>query len=150
MTNRTAAERADYLSRRRARMLPALAVIYLSQQVTFFSALDPAGHESSRAVKIGAWLVLSAVLLAGLTTRGFWFQPREVRELIDDESTRANRLDAIRYGYIAGMLTAMAIYFWVQVQPLTAMETIHLVLSAGLGVALVRFGFLERRAHKDG
>ena len=150
MTERSAAERADFLSRRRARMLPILAVIYLSQQVSFFSALDPAGHESARMVKIGAWLVLSLVLLAALTTKAFWFQPREVRDLIDDEGTRANRFDAIRYGFIAGMLMAVAIYFWVQIDPLTAMETIHLILSAGLGVALVRFGFLERRAHRDG
>jgi hypothetical protein len=150
MSDRTAAERADYLSRRRARTLPVLAVLYLSQQVTFFSALDTAGHESARTVKVGAWLLLSVVLLAALTTKGFWLQPREVRELIDDENTRANRLEAIRYGYVAGMLMAMLIYFWTQVEPLTAMETIHLILSAGLGVALVRFGFLERRAHKDG
>ena len=150
MTGRTAAERADFLSRRRARMLPFLAVIYLSQQVTFFSALDPAGHESARAVKIGAWLVLSLVLLAALTTKGFWLQPREVRDLIDDENTRANRLEAIRYGYIAAMLMAMVVYFWAQMDTLSAMETVHLVLSAGLGVALIRFGFLERRAHQDG
>jgi hypothetical protein len=150
MTERTMAERADFLSRRRARMLPFLAVIYLSQQVTFFSALDSANHESARAVKIGAWLVLSLVLLAALTTKGFWLQPREVRELIDDENTRANRLDSIRYGYIAAMLMAMIVYFWAQVDVLSAMETVHLVLSAGLGVALIRFGFLERRAHRDG
>ena len=131
-------------------MLPFLAVIYLSQQVTFFSALDPAGHESARAVKIGAWLVLSLVLLAALTTKGFWLQPREVRDLIDDENTRANRREAIRYGYIAAMLMAMIVYFWAQVDTLSAMETVHLVLSAGLGVALIRFGFLERRAHQDG
>ena len=148
MNQRSVSERAEYLSRKRARMLPFLAIIYLSQQVTFFSALDTPGHESARTVKIGAWLVLSAVLLAALTTKAFWFERREVRELIDDEHTRANRLDAIRYGYIASMVTAMAIYFWVQVQSLTAMETIHLVLSAGLGAALVRFGFLERRAHE--
>ena len=149
MTERTMAERADFLSRRRARMLPFLAVIYLSQQVTFFSALDSANHESARAVKIGAWLVLSLVLLAALTTKGFWLQPREVRELIDDENTRANRMDSIRYGYIAAMLMALAIYFLTQVEEQTAMETIHLILSAGLGVALVRFGYLERRAHRD-
>lgn len=148
MTDRTAAERAEILSRRRARMLPALAAIYLSQQVTFFSALDPAGHESARTVKIGGWLLLSAILLAALTTKGFWFHPREVRNLIDDENTRANRMDAIRYGFIAAMLMAMIAYFWVQIDPLTAMETVHLVLSAGLGAALVRFGFLERRAHR--
>jgi len=150
MTERTMAERADYLSRRRARTLPALAVIYLSQQATFFSALDNGNHVSARAVKIGAWLVLSAVLLAALTTKGFWFQPRQVRDMIDDENTRANRLEAIRYGYIAGMLMAMVIYFWAQMDPLNAMETIHLILSAGLGVALVKFGLLERRAHRDG
>ena len=149
MTDHTAAQRADYLSRRRARMLPVLAILYLSQQATFFSALDNGNHESARAVKIGAWLILSAVLLAALTTKGFWLQPREVRELIDDENTRANRLDAIRFGYIASMMVAMAIYFWTQVQTLSAMETIHLILSAGLGVALVRFGFLERRAHRS-
>ena len=131
-------------------MLPFLAVIYLSQQVTFFSALDPGGHESARAVKIGAWLVLSAILLAALTTKGFWLQPREVRDLIDDENTRANRLEAIRYGYIAAMLMAMIVYFWAQVDVLSAMETVHLVLSACLGVALIRFGFLERRAHRYG
>jgi len=143
------AEKADYLSKRRARTLPALVVIYLSQQVTFYSAVDPAGHEGARAVKIGAWMVLSAVLLAALTTKGFWFQPKEVRDMIDDENTRANRLDAIRYGYIAAMLMALAIYFLTQVEEQTAMETIHLILSAGLGVALVRFGYLERRAHRD-
>ena len=150
MTDRSMAERVDFLSRRRARILPLLAVIYLSQQATFFSALDPAGHESARTVKIGAWLLLSVVLLAALTTKGFWFERRHVRDMIDDENTRANRLDAIRYGFIAAMLTAMGIYFWVQVEPLTAMGTIHLILSAGLGVALIRFGFLERRAHHDG
>ena len=149
MVERSAAQRADHLSRRRARMLPALAAMYLAQQVTFFSALDPAGHESARTVKMGAWLLLSVVLLAALTTKGFWLQPREVRELIDDKNTRANRLDGIRWGFIAAMLMAMIIYFWVQVEQLTAMEAIHLILSAGLGAALVRFGFLERRAHRD-
>jgi hypothetical protein len=48
------------------------------------------------------------------------------------------------------MLMAMIAYFWVQFDPLSAMETVHLVLSAGLGAALARFGFLERRAHRYG
>src|SRR5204862_7119577 len=106
-------------------------------------------HESGRTVNSVAGVLLSVVLLCALTTKGFWLQPREVRELIDDENTRANRHDGIRWGFIAAMLTAMIIYFWVQVGQLTAMEAIHLILSAGLGAALVRFGFLERRAHRD-
>jgi hypothetical protein len=149
MSEPSYAKRADELSRRRARMLPVLAIIYLSQQATFFSALDPAGHESARTAKIGAWLLLSAILLAALTTKAFWLEKREVRDLIDDENTRANRLDAIRYGFIASMLMTMATYLLVPFEPITATEAAHLILSCGLGAALLRFGFLERRAHRD-
>ena len=56
------AEKADYLSNRRARMLPALAVIFLSQQATFFSQMS-GQHLSAEKAKISAWLVLSIVML---------------------------------------------------------------------------------------
>ena len=36
----TVPEKAEYLSRRRARMLPALAVIFLSQQAAFLSSVN--------------------------------------------------------------------------------------------------------------
>src|SRR5438270_11878605 len=65
------ADKAEYLSKRRARMLPALAVIFLSQQATFFSEMSGGGHVSAEKAKISAWLVLLIVLLAGLGTRGF-------------------------------------------------------------------------------
>jgi hypothetical protein len=150
MNQRSMAEKAEYLSRRRARMLPALAVIYLAQQGSYFSALESPAHTSSYTFRISAWLVLSAVLLAALATKGFWFQPREVRDLIDDEHTRANRLDALRLGFVLAMLTGMAVYFVDQFEPLTAGAAAHLILTFGLGAALIRFGYLERRAHRDG
>jgi hypothetical protein len=148
MPAQTAAERADRLSRRRARMLPFLAVIYLAQQATYISALSGDPHRPAEHVKIGAWIVLSLVILAALVTKGFWLQPREVRDLIDDESSRANRLDGIRWGFICGMLAAVGAYFLAQFQALDAGEVVHLVLSFGLGAALIRFGMLERRAHR--
>ena len=150
MSDISASERADQLSRRRARMLPVLAILYFSQQATFFSALDPDGHESARAVKIGAWLLLSAILLAALTTKAFWLERKEVRDLIDDEGTRANRHEAVKYGFVAAMLMTMGTYLLVWIEPITAPEAAHLILSAGIGAALLRFGFLERRAHRDG
>ena len=127
-------------------MLPFLAIIYLTQQATFFAGDAPmsAGH-----VKIGAWLVLSLILLLAIATNGFWFQRREIRELIDDENTRANRASAMSFGFIAGMLAAMALYFLNQFERVQTHEAIHIILSAGLGAALLRFGFLERRAHRD-
>jgi hypothetical protein len=150
MNERTISERAEYLSKRRARTLPALAVIYLVQQGTYFSALQSPSHTSSYTFRISAWLILSAVLLAALTTKGFWLQPRAIRDLIDDEHTRANRLDALRLGFIFAMLTGMAVYFIDQFEPLTAGAAAHLILTFGLGSALVRFGLLERRGHRDG
>ena len=150
MSQRSVSERADYLSRRRARMLPILAIIYLTQQFSFLSALGDGTHRDVDHFKIGAWVVLSIVLLFALASKGFWFQPRQVRELIDDESTRANRLDAMRLGFLFACGAAIAAYFIAEFQPLTVGEAAHLVLTFGLGAALIRFGLLERRAHKDG
>jgi hypothetical protein len=149
MTERTISERADYLSRRRARSLPFLAIIYFTQQVTFLSALGNGPHRDVDHFKIGAWVVLSVVLLLALATKGFWLQPKPVRDLIDDESTRANRLDAMRIGFLFACFAALAAYFIAEFQPLTVGEAAHLVLTFGLGAALIRFGFLERRAHRD-
>ena len=148
MTEHSVSERADYLSRRRARILPALAAIYFAQQVTFVSALGNGAHRTVDHFKIGAWVVLSVILLLGLATKGFWLQPREVRDLIDDEGTRANRLEAIRIGFLFACGAAIATYFIAEFEPLTAGEAAHLVLTFGIGAALIRFGVLERRAHR--
>jgi hypothetical protein len=148
MTTRTTAEEADHLSRRRARMLPFLAVIYLSQQASFFASAR-AGDRPVDHVKIGAWVVLSLVLLAALTTKGFWLRSREVRDMIDDETTRAHRGDALGWGFIMATLTAIALYFVSMVEPLGAREAIHIIVSLGLAAAIIRFGMLERRAYRD-
>jgi hypothetical protein len=150
MTDTSTIERAEELSRKRARMLPFLAIIYLTQQATFFAGDAPPGFRDVDHVKIGAWLVLSLVLLLALATNGFWFQSKDVRDLINDESTRANRASAMTAGFVASMLGAIVIYFVEQFEPVTAREAIHIILSLGLGAALIRFGMLERRAHGNG
>ena len=146
MNQRTIAERADHLSRRRARMLPMLAVLYLVQQTIYFRSTASPHPRDVDYVWIGAWVVLSLLILAGLATKGFWLQQREVRDLIDDESSRANRLEGLRLGFIIVVLTAIALYLVDEFSPMTAREAIHVILSLGLGAALLRFGILERRA----
>jgi hypothetical protein len=149
MTDRSAGERADFLSRRRARMLPALAIIYFSQQAIYFRSTAATHPRDVDRLWIAAWVVLSLLILAGLVSKGFWFQPREVRDLIDDEHTRASRLEGLRVGFIVAMLTAILLYFVDQFTSMTAREAVHVILSLGLGAALLRFGLLERRAHRD-
>lgn len=142
------ADRAEYLSKRRARTLPALAVIFLSQQVTFFSQMS-GEHVSAERAKISAWLVLSVLLLFGLATKGFWLEPREVRDLVDDENTRANRNEAMRWGFLFAMGSAIAVYVVTMFEAVTGREAVHIVMSFGIAAALMRWGVLEKRAHRD-
>ena len=150
MNNPSNVEIADRLSRRRARMLPMLAIIFISQQASYFSGRIEDGTRTVDHVKIGAWLVLSIVMLLALTTGGFWFRPKEVRALLDDDVTRANRADALRIGFLVTMAGAIALYFVNAFEPMGARDAIHILMSFGIVAALLRFGYLERRAHRDG
>lgn len=148
MTERSAAEQAEQLSLRRARVLPLLVLIYVTQQFSYFSQT-----QTERLVdhaKIGAWVVLSLALLAALSTKGFWFHRQEVRDLIDDESTRSHRSDAMVWGFLVSMLAAILLYLVTMFEAVSAREAIHVIVSFGLAAALIRFGFLERRAHRNG
>jgi protein-S-isoprenylcysteine O-methyltransferase Ste14 len=145
MSQLSDAEQADRLSRRRARMTVALAIVFVSQQFTFFS--DRAeDYRPVTWVHTSGWLVLAAVILAGIATGGFWWKPRSVRALMEDEVTRENRHRALSLGFVLAMVTAIVLYAVDRFEPVGAPIAIHLILSVGLGAALVRFGALERRA----
>jgi len=143
-------ETADRLTRRRARMLPVLAIIFLTQQASYFAAVVEEGSRDVDHVKIGAWLILSIVMLLALTTGGFWFKPARIRALMDDEVTRANRTEAFRIGFLVTMIAAIGLYFITLFEPVSGREAIHILMTLGLAAALLRFGFLERRALKYG
>ena len=100
--------------------------------------------------KIGAWVVLSTVLLAALVTGGFWARRSELRAILNDETSQAHRSDALGVGFVIAMLTGIGLYVLNTVSPMSTREVIHLIVSFGIAGALVRFGFLERRAHSDG
>ncbi|HEX8366758.1 MAG TPA: hypothetical protein VF603_15875 [Allosphingosinicella sp.] len=143
-------EYADRLGRMRARMLPALALMFIVQQISFFTSRieDPARLVDS--VKIGAWLVMSIALLLILTTDGAWLQRPSVRALLNDEATRAHRAAAARVGFIASTLGGVCLYFISFLEPVGGRDAIHLLVTISLAAALLRFGFLERRAHRGG
>ena len=148
MTERSAAEQAEQMSLRRARVLPLLVLIYVTQQFSYFSQTQT--ERLVDHVRIGGWVVLSLVLLAALSTKGFWFHRQEVRDLIDDESTRSHRRDAMVWGFLASMLVAILLYVVAMFEAVSGREAINIIVSFGLAAALVRFGVLERRAHRNG
>ena len=143
------AEKAESRSKRRARMLPPLAASYLAQQASYFSTPATMAPRPVDTVKISAWLLLSIVLLAALATKGFWFHSKEVRDLIDDENTRANRNHAMRSGFLFAMGAGICVYVMTMFEPVTAREAVHIIMSAGIATALIQWGFLERRAYQD-
>jgi hypothetical protein len=140
------AETAEKLNRRRARMLPVLALFVIVQQAAFYTSVDR--MRPVDMVRNGGWLLLVAVILAGLLTGGFWRRSREVRQLMNDEVTRANRDNALVWGFTAAIAAGIVLYAIESFTPdaASAREVIHVIVSAGLVTALLRFGFLERRA----
>jgi len=146
MTSRDDIETADRLARMRAKLLPALAVIFIAQQGAHFMAGAEDGTRTVDLVRIGAWLFLSAILLVLLVTGGALFRRRNVRALLDDDVTRANRAQALRLGFIATMIGGIVLYVITLFEPVSGREAIHLLMTIGIAGALIRFGHLERRA----
>jgi hypothetical protein len=147
MNQRSISDQAERLSMRRARALPALGVIFLAQQASFLSMSEQAARPVDH-VKVGAWLVLTIVLLAGLATGGAWFRSRAVRELLNDESTRAHRRSGYAYGFWAAMGTAILLYVVNMFEPVSGRDAVHIIVTAAIAVALINFGRLEQRAHQ--
>ncbi len=137
-------DQADRLSRRRARMIPALAFFFLTQQISYFSNLP--GDRAVDKVRIGAWVAMSAVLLLFLANGGAWLRPAAVRALMNDEVTRANRAAAQQFGFLLAIGGAILLYPFVGKVELDARQVIHLIVSLGLAGGVLRFGMLERRA----
>lgn len=142
-------ETADRLSRRRARLLPAMAILFLSGQAIF--AIGP--EDSARAVdqmKVAAWLVWALALLFLLAAGGGVFRGKRVRALMDDEATRAHRGRAYAVGFWLAVGTAVGIYALTAFDGVKPREALHIVVTAAIAGALLTFGILEHRAHRDG
>ena len=141
-------EAADRLTRRRARILPAVGAIFLAQQAAYFAEPDAPARLVDN-VKIGAWLLLSIVLLLALATGGFWLKPKRVRALMDDDTARSNRAQALGLAFLVTMTVAILLYGVNLYEPMSGQETIHLLVSVGIVTGLFRFVYLERRDLKE-
>ena len=69
-----------------------------------------------------------------------------MRALMNDETTIANRRDAMVKGFWAMIATAFALYALSFFENIATRETLRLMLSAGVATAVLRFGILERRS----
>ena len=144
-------EQADRLSRGRARILPVLAIAIIAQQATFINTLEHGvPTRAVDIVRLGGWVVMVVFVLLMLITGGSWLRRRGVRALMNDEVTRANRSSAMACGFVVAVLTGMVAFVVAMYRVTDARVAIHVIVSTALAAALLRFGALERRAHKAG
>jgi hypothetical protein len=138
---------ADRVTRRRARMMPFLAILFLAGQPLYFARNQ---IEIETPVKTAIWLAWSAVLLLALAMAGGHFRGRAVRDLVEDEVTRANRLRAYAAGFWTAMATVFGIYGLSVFDNIQGRESVHLIMTFSIAVALITFAALEKRALRDG
>lgn len=145
MTDIRDIEKAEKIGRSRARMFAVQALIFASWQGVYFGSAFGDEVRTVDTVKIWVWIVWVVALLALLATGGGLMRSRNVRALLNDELTRANRLQAYVAGFWAAMVAAVGFYVIDLFDPVEAREAIHAIVSAALAAALITFAARERR-----
>jgi multisubunit Na+/H+ antiporter MnhB subunit len=146
MTNLTDVERAERISRSRAKLFALQGLMFIVWQALFFVGETDNPMRTATVFKVSAWLVWAVVLLLLLATGGALLRGRGVRHLLNDELTRMNRARSFVMGFWASALAAIALYIVTMFEPVSGREAIHIILSAGIGAALLTFAARERRS----
>jgi cation transport ATPase len=140
-------ETAERLGRSRSRVFFLMAIVLFSQQTMYFAS--PAASRAS-PFQIGAWFILIVLMLLLVATGGFLLKGRKVWDLLNDETSRMNRAAAQAVGFWVTIIAAMIIYVDAMFEPVTLNEALHIIVTLGVGAALISFAARERRAHRDG
>jgi hypothetical protein len=147
----TAGQIAERLQHRRTRIIWAQGIFFLIMQTSYYTTNMPSFDAPLRLVdqiRLSAFAVWAVALIFLLSVSGGVFRGKAVRALMDDELTRAHRASALTWGYYAAMAFAIVLYMVSQYVRISAPEAIHLIVSAGVFVPMVRFVILERRAER--
>jgi hypothetical protein len=140
-------EAAERMGRARSGIFFVLALVFFVGQGLYFY-LPPATRDS--IPRVAAWLILVVLIMFLLATGGFLLRGRSVRDLLNDENSRSNRLAAQAMGFWVTVLAALAVYVESMFAPVSLDEGVHVIVTLGVGAALISFAMRERRAHHLG
>jgi hypothetical protein len=133
-------ETAEKFAQGRAIMAPFLGLLVLMMQQGIFFAWD---WGSDSLLQILVWMGFAVLMLLLLLTGGGWFLSKRVRNLANDEVTRANRQRGITIGFVVAMLTGFLVWAVSPFEPLHAQRAANLIVSMGLGCAFLAYGIAE-------
>lgn len=147
MSTQSPVEVADRISRKRAYLLGIAGLVFMVAQVAARPVF--AGPAPVSGVRTWLWAVNAIALLLILATGGGLLQRGQVRALVNDEVSARNRSVALAAGFWTAMVIALAIYAVPALRAVSAREAVYLVITASTGLAVLVFGTLELRAHRD-
>ena len=141
---------AERVQRRRNQILWLFALLFFVWQGAYFNSrgLPEGPLRAVDIVRDFAHVILAVVLLALMATGGGWRHGPEVRALLNDESTRAHRAQALTAGFWGLTLAILALYAATPFVQIEAGEAAHVLLSVAIAVPALRFVMLERRADR--
>jgi uncharacterized membrane-anchored protein len=140
-------EKAERLGRSRSRVFLVLGLVFLAQQGAYLAS--PAAVRGS-ALQVGAWFILVLLMLLLIGTGGFLLKGRKVWDLLNDETSRSNRAASQALGFWATIVTSLIVYVDSMFEPVSLNEALHIIVSIGVGAALISFAARERKAHQLG
>src|SRR4051795_11815311 len=129
-------EKADRMGRKRSQLFFVLAIVFFAGQSLYFTS-SPATRDSH--ARVGAWLILVILIMMLLATGGFLFRGRKVLDLLNDETSRLNRLASQALGFWVTIITALAVYVESIFDAVSLNEGIHIIVTTGVGAALISF-----------
>jgi hypothetical protein len=137
-------ELADRLAQRRARTAWSMGIVFVATQGFGFK-----GGSLDRAVDIVqlvAWGIWVAILFVFLLYGGGFGRGPAVRALINDEISENNRRCALVGGFWAMLLCVVICYAASFYKPIDLRTALQVLVTVGVGAALIRFGALERKS----
>ena len=147
--SRNAVEFADFISRRRVKGTTLAALAFLIIQGVLHPVFRSDGYAQT-GPRSYMWAVNAALLLALILPVGGLIWGRRVRELVNDEVSRANARTAAATAFWVAMAIALGIYALPMTTTMTARQAIYLIVMPTTGLAPLVFAWLESRALRDG
>jgi hypothetical protein len=142
--NDTTIDQVERLTRRRARVATVMGIMFIAIQL---SRTPGEGHlRSVEVVALGGWALWALILILFILFGGGLLRGPAVRALLNDENTNANRRTSLVAGFWAMLIAAAAIYLVTFFGDVAIREALHIIITTGVAVAMIWFGWLERRA----
>ncbi|HSV04838.1 MAG TPA: hypothetical protein VLI41_16705 [Phenylobacterium sp.] len=146
------AELIDRLQRRRTWGVMLQGLFFVNWQLLSLPMLMPWTWSDGAfdMIRAATYLLWPALMLALIATGGGFILSREIRAVLNDETTRAHRRRAFELGFWGAMAGVLAGYGLSLAGTASPLVVVHLVLSAGLATSMIAFAVLELRAQADG